>query len=209
MNEIDDAARGLAVVDADGDQPGLDGARRAQDVEPGAVAVIDLEAEAGGLLNHLGIVVDGGDVDALRQQALGDDLAEAAEADHQHRAARVGEIVGLAFGRPREAPQHRIGERGDQRAQQHGHGGNRGEDAGLARIEHAERAAERNEHEGELAGAGEHRSGAERVAAVRAGRAEQEPYDRRLEHGDDDGRGEDQPDDWRARRPGRCSCRCP
>ncbi len=55
----------------------------------------------------------------------------------------------------------------------HGDGGNGGEDAGLARIEHAERAAERNEHKRELAGAGEYRSGAQRIAATNAGRAEQ------------------------------------
>ena len=138
VNEVDDAARGLSVVDADGDQPGVGCARGAQDVEPGAVAVIDLEAETGCLLNHLGIIVDGGDVDALRKQALGDDLPEAAKADDEHRAACVREIIGLAVGRPREAPQHRIGRCGNQRTQQHGHGGNRGEDAGLPLIEHGE-----------------------------------------------------------------------
>ena len=63
------------------------GAGGAQHVEPRAVAVIDLEAEAAGRLDHLGVVVDGGDVDAFGEQALRHDLAEAAEADEQHRAA--------------------------------------------------------------------------------------------------------------------------
>jgi len=77
--------------------------------------------------------------------------------------------------------QQPIGERCHQWTEQHGDGGNGGEDAGLARIEHAERAAEWNEHEREFAGAGENRSGAERIAAMHASRAEQQPNDRRLE----------------------------
>ena len=100
----------VLVVDADRDQPRLLEAGGAQHVEPRAVAVIDLEAEPAGDLDHLGIVVDGGDVDVLGEQVLRHDLAEAAEADHQHRAARAVEIVGLALVAPREAAQQRIGQ---------------------------------------------------------------------------------------------------
>ena len=85
-------------------------------------------------MNHLRIVVDRGDVDAFSQQALGHDLAEAAEADHQHRATCLGEIIGFLFVRSRKLPQQCIGERGNQRAQEHRHGGNSRDDAGLARI---------------------------------------------------------------------------
>src|SRR5438067_10391297 len=93
MNEVDNAACGLRVVGAHRDQPRLARARRAQHIEPGAVAVIDLEPEAGDTLEHLRIVVDGSDVDTFGKQALGDDLAEAPKTDNQYRPARIGEIV--------------------------------------------------------------------------------------------------------------------
>ena len=62
-----------------------------QDVEPRAVAVIDLEAELGRRLDHLDVVVDDRRRRCPRsEQRLAGDLAEAAEADDQHaaRAAR-------------------------------------------------------------------------------------------------------------------------
>ena len=128
-----------AVVDAYRDQPRLAGARGAQYVEPGTVAVIDLEPEPRGVLNHFGIVVDGGDVDILGQQTLRHDLAEAAEADHQHGSARLGEVIGLTGVRRVKAAEQRFGERGDQRTQEHGDRGNGRQDAGLAGVQHAER----------------------------------------------------------------------
>src|SRR5207302_768304 len=63
LGELDDAVAVLLAVDADRDQPRFFQARRAQHVEPRAVAVIDLEAEPRGDLNHLGIDVDGRYVD--------------------------------------------------------------------------------------------------------------------------------------------------
>ena len=78
MDKIDDAARVLTVVDADGDEPGFGGAGCAQDVETSAIAVIDTEAETRGLLDHFRIVVDDRHVDALGKQALRGDLAESA-----------------------------------------------------------------------------------------------------------------------------------
>ena len=69
------------------------GAGGMQDVEPRAVAVVDLEAEIGGRADHLDVDVDDRDVDAARQQRLAGDLAEAAEADDQHAAAQaVGDL---------------------------------------------------------------------------------------------------------------------
>ena len=67
----------------------LAGAGGAQDVEPGAVAVVDLEAEVAGDADHLGVGVDDRDVDAAREQRLARDLAEAAEADDQHAAVQI------------------------------------------------------------------------------------------------------------------------
>src|SRR5262249_53967585 len=82
VNEVDDTARGLAVVDAHRDQLRLAPPCRALDVERGAIAVIDLEAKASGALHHFWIVVDGRDIEAFRKQALGNDLAEASETDN-------------------------------------------------------------------------------------------------------------------------------
>ena len=105
MDKIDDAARVLAIVDADRDEPGFGGAGCAQDIEASAVAVIDPETETRGLLDHLRIVVDDRHVDAFGEQALRGDLAESAQADDQHRPVRVGEIVGLLLGGPGKSPQ--------------------------------------------------------------------------------------------------------
>ena len=95
-------------------------AGRAQHVEPRAVAVIDLEAEAAGDLDHLGIEVDRGHVDILGEQVLRHDLPEAAEADHQHGAGRAVEIVGFALVAAGEA------------AQQHARSGSRTADRSAA-----------------------------------------------------------------------------
>ena len=95
----------LLLVDADRDQPRLVEAGRAQHVEPRAVAVVDLEAESPGDLDHVGVEVDRGHVDLLGEQVLRHDLPEAAEADDQHGAARAVEIVRLALFGLRESPQ--------------------------------------------------------------------------------------------------------
>ncbi len=153
----------------------LSSARRAQHVEPRAVAVIDLEAEPAGDLDHLGIEIDRGHVDFLGEQILRHDLPEAAEADDQHGAACSVEIVGLAFRRAREPAQQALGHFGERRADQQRDRGDGREQASLVDAQDSERGAERQQHEGELARAGEHRARAQRVAALRAGDAEQAP----------------------------------
>ena len=60
----------LVAVDAEQDQLGLGGAGLAEQVEPGAVAIIDLGAEAAGDVDHLDVGVDQGDRDALGDQHL-------------------------------------------------------------------------------------------------------------------------------------------
>ena len=90
---LGDADSGFRLVDADQDGARPAGAGGMQDVEPRAVAVIDLEAEIGRGLDHLDVIVDDRDVDAAQQQRLADDLAETAEADDQHAAGQpVGDV---------------------------------------------------------------------------------------------------------------------
>src|SRR5579885_1791952 len=131
LNDIDDTLGILRAVGADRDQARLIGMRRAQDVEPRPVAVVNLEAEARDRLHHLGVVVDHGHVDFLREQALRDDLAEAAEADDQHRAARLLEPLDLVFrlfavAFSRSQPLH---ERRKRRTYQHREAGERDHEA--------------------------------------------------------------------------------
>ena len=66
-----DADGGFRLVDADQDCARPAGAGGMQYVEPRSVAVIDLEAEIGGRLDHLDVIVDDRDVDAPEQQAAG------------------------------------------------------------------------------------------------------------------------------------------
>ena len=69
------------------------GAGGVQDVEAGAVAVVDLEAELGGGLDHLDVGVDDRDAEAAGEQRLADHLADAAEADDEHVAGQVVRLV--------------------------------------------------------------------------------------------------------------------
>ena len=64
----------------------------------------------------------------------------------------------------------------------------------MARVQHAERAAERYQDECEFAGGREHRTGAQRIGLTHAGGSEQQPNDPRLERRDDDGRDQNEPD---------------
>ena len=99
--QFDNPAGCQSVIDADRNQPHIGAADRgAQHVEPQAVAVIDLEAEPAGALDHLGVVIEGDDVDRFREQALRHDLPEAAEADDEGGAADLVEVVGLRAAAP-------------------------------------------------------------------------------------------------------------
>jgi hypothetical protein len=89
LDHRDDLIGDLGLVDADEDGLRLLGPGRAQHIEPRAVAVIDLEAEFAGGLDHLDVHVDDGDVDVAGQQRLGHDLGEAAETDDQDPLAQV------------------------------------------------------------------------------------------------------------------------
>ena len=60
-------------------------------------------------------------------------------------------------------------------------------------VEHRERCAERDQHEKRTRPRGEHRSGAQRIGSAHAG-ARNRSHDRRLEHREDAGGGEDQPE---------------
>src|SRR3954464_14551828 len=81
FGQIDDLVDRLLVVDADRDQARLLESGGAQNVEPGAVAVIDPKPEPRGDLDHVGIDIDRRDVDLLGKQMLRHDLSKAAKAD--------------------------------------------------------------------------------------------------------------------------------
>ncbi len=70
MHPFEEFRLDLVAVDAEQDQLGVGGAGLAQQVEPGAVAIIDLGAEAAGDVDHLDVGVDQGDRDALGDQHL-------------------------------------------------------------------------------------------------------------------------------------------
>ena len=80
----------LITVDAEEDQLGLGRARLPQQIEPGAVAEIDLRTELRSDVDHLDVAVDQRDGHAARHQHLCNRLPEAAVTDDQ----RVG-AVGL------------------------------------------------------------------------------------------------------------------
>ena len=117
LDQIDDLIGDLGLFDADGDQARAAGTGGAQHIEAGAVAVIDLEAEAAGALDHLDVAIDDGHVHALGQEKLRDHLAEAAEADDQHRAAGVGEVVRGGLGLAIEPLDQPLAERRKRRAE--------------------------------------------------------------------------------------------
>ena len=95
LAHFDDPVGLFGLVDAHRDDARVRRAGRAQNVEPRAVAVIDLEAEARRVADALHVVVDHGDVHAPGEQHLHRDLAEAAEADDERRA---GEPFGRRLG---------------------------------------------------------------------------------------------------------------
>jgi hypothetical protein len=121
---------------------GLARARGAQDVEPRAVAVPDLEAEALGLADPVGARLDHRDLRAAREQDLQRDLPEAAEADHQHLPAQaVGRLDPVERGRA--LAQQPVGGEQDQGRDRHRQDHHGGEDRVLARVDHARRRAPR------------------------------------------------------------------
>ena len=133
IDQFDDAVGGGAVVDADGDDLGRAGAGSAQHIEPRAVAVVDLEAEAPRHPDHLGVGIDDRHVHLAGQQHLARDLAEAAEADDQSRAAEAVRDLDAVHGRCFLAEQELQGERRERRQRhRHDHGGGE-EPRGLVR----------------------------------------------------------------------------
>jgi hypothetical protein len=112
------------------------GARSPQHIQTGAVAVIDLEAELAGGLDHLDIVVDDGDVHVARQQRLGDDLGEAAEADDQDALAQTLGLVDTL--QRQDVPGHEpVGQQHPHRGQRHRQDDDGGQDGGGAGVEQA------------------------------------------------------------------------
>ena len=79
-HDLGDPERGLDIVDGEHEGARLVGARRAQDIEPPRVAVIDLRAEALHEIHLLDIGVERGEGNVAGAQHARHDLPEAAEA---------------------------------------------------------------------------------------------------------------------------------
>ena len=79
-HHLRDPERGLDIVDGEHEGARLVGLRRAQDVEPSGVAVIDLRAEPPHEIHLLDIRVERGEGNAPGAQDARHDLPEAAEA---------------------------------------------------------------------------------------------------------------------------------
>ena len=93
LHQFDDLVGDLAVMRADDDDLGVVDAGRDKHVLAGTIAEIDAEAEARGLADTVGGLVDNGHGAAAGKQNLGDDLAEAREADHQNIGLGAFEIL--------------------------------------------------------------------------------------------------------------------
>ncbi len=169
LRQFDDAIGEFRLVDADQDGIGLARARRAQDVEPGAVAVVDLEAEVAGRADHVDVGVDDRDVDVARQQRLAHHLAEPAETDDQHatgEARRLLDAVHRDRGLRQEAIEQQHHDRRERHRQDHDgrHHGPR------TRVEDARRQRGGIEHEGEFAALREQGRALHGLAVIRAER---------------------------------------
>ncbi|GJE07820.1 hypothetical protein AOPFMNJM_3150 [Methylobacterium jeotgali] len=196
VDHVDDLEGRLPVVDADADELDPADAGRAQHVEAGAVAVVDPEAEACGAADLVDILVDDGDADALRQQHLGQDLPEAAEADHQHpRLGALDHVRGGLLGGRAAPGEKRVEPLRRQRPDEHGERGERHGEARRRRIEEAEARGDGEQDEGELARRRQDRRAARRVEPGRAEQPEQARHQGDLEKD----RGHRRPDE---KRPG-------
>lgn len=118
LQDRHDAVRHVLPVGADGDEPHASGARRAQHVQPRAIAVVDAGAEAGGGLNLLHVGIDDRQPDPAREQHLRRHLADAAEADEEHAAACV-RVVLLRL-RHRRLPRQQRRQARDEGCEDHG-----------------------------------------------------------------------------------------
>ena len=189
------------------DRLGAAGAGGAQHVEPRAVAVVDLEAEARRGPDHLGVGVDDRHVDAAGEQRLARHLAEAAEADDQRLA---GEPVGACRRLRRTLALRQQPARDDRRERRQRH---RDDDRG---VEHAPWcsaskmptfAGGRVEDEGELAALRHEERATERLRMVRLEDPRDDVDADALDRHEGGDRGEDhRPVAWRSP-TGRATCR--
>ena len=108
----------VLIVIAEGNHSSRLGARRAKQVEPDPVAIIDLGAELAGKLDLARFLVDQGDADALGHHHLCYGLAEAAVADDNGAGFRrqLGSVEIIA---PNFAPLEKIDEAHQERRARH------------------------------------------------------------------------------------------
>ena len=164
-DQFDDAIGILVVVDAHRDRTRGPRARRMQHIQAGAVAVVDLESEALGVMDHVHVVVDDGHIHIARQQRLTRHLAEATEADQQHAA---GQAVGFFNAIERDfAIRHQlVVQQHEQRRQRHREHDDRGEVGVDLHVDHTGHRRGRKQHERELAALRHHHAAIQRLTMI-------------------------------------------
>ena len=145
----------VGVVDAEEDPFRVFRPGGPQQVDAGAVAIIDLGVEPGGALDLLGLAVDQRDGHALGHEHLRDGLAEAPIADHDGvgLGAELGPVeIDASLGHPHLQPADRPHQ---ERRRDHRGGDDRAQQACLAGADDPARRACGEQDEAELAGLAE------------------------------------------------------
>ena len=115
--------RGINVVDGEDEQFRLVDFRRAQHVQSGRIAEIDLVAETAHEIHLLRAHFQRREGNALHVECTGDDLADPPEAGDHHRRGRSLDTIEFALaGAIEERRQHFVVDQKQQRREQHGHG---------------------------------------------------------------------------------------
>ncbi len=171
IGDFHDFHRLCGVIDCDDQHFRLARPRRMQQIGARGIAEIDLVAEAAQQLDLVRAVIEHRDIEAVRAEQTGRDLAEPAEAGDDGEAVRL-DVVGLALlAGPLEARRKQpLVKDEQQRRGQHGNG-----DRGGQRIcdkvrKHRVLNREGDQHESEFAAL---REGESKEQAVRQGKAEQ------------------------------------
>src|SRR6185312_12411439 len=143
----------VATGHGDNNEACIGGAGGTQDIEPAAIAVEHLYTEALDQLDLRGIVVDQGHRVALGTQQAGDDLAEAAVAQHDHRTIvrQVGGNVGLRPPGIDARHPDPVEEQQQDRRQRHRQRHDHRPELGVPGRQESGRLREVQHHEGELA----------------------------------------------------------
>ncbi len=152
----------LVAIETEQDQFGLGRSRLTQQVEPCAVAVINLGPEFPGDVDHLDVGVYQGHRNTLRDQHLADGLAETAITDDKSVGTVVLRSVTFSLDHRRLAEPAR--QHHQERCRRHRKGDDRAEQAGGRRIDEHRVLGLSEEHEPEFAPLAEQQAERERAA---------------------------------------------